>query len=244
MEAHVHYLQDNIEPRYSFLKTDIINTIENNSSEFEEQIPFIVEKAEDRLIKELDDPGLDNYSTFSFTASDPVVSLPADALIVRNVNYTTSVSTAAISANSKINLLQRTYEYAIDYFPYASASTGTPRYYSRKTNTQIYIVPTPASAVSGEIQYTRRPLALASATGTSVTTSNYFSEFCYNALFAASMVESNYFIKDLQAVATWEGKYKNSIDALRNQSRRMRQDDMQVAASPAGGPNPVIQGAN
>ena len=58
------------------------------------------------------------------------------------------------------------------------------------------------------------------------------------------MVESNYFIKDLQAVATWEGKYKNSIDALRNQSRRMRQDDMQVAASPAGGPNPVIQGAN
>ena len=231
-------------PSYSFLKTDIINTIENNSSEFEEQIPFIVEKAEDRLIKELDDPGLDNYSTFSFTASDPVVSLAADALIVRNVNYTTSVSTAAISANSKINLLQRTYEYAIDYFPYASASTGTPRYYSRKTNTQIYIVPTPASAVSGEIQYTRRPLALASATGTSVTTSNYFSEFCYNALFAASMVESNYFIKDLQAVATWEGKYKNSIDALRNQSRRMRQDDMQVAASPAGGPNPVIQGAN
>jgi hypothetical protein len=231
-------------PSYSFLKTDIINTIENNSSEFEEQIPFIIEKAEDRLIKELDDPGLDNYSTFSFTASDPVVSLPADALVVRNVNYTTSVSTAAISANSKINLLQRTYEYAIDYFPYASASTGTPRYYSRKTNTQIYIVPTPASAVSGEIQYTRRPLALASATGTSVTTSNYFSEFCYNALFAASMVESNYFIKDLQAVATWEGKYKNSIDALRNQSRRMRQDDMQVAASPAGGPNPVIQGAN
>ena len=231
-------------PNYSFLKTDIINTIENDSSEFETQISFFVEKAEDRLIKELDDPGLDNYSTFSFTASDPVVSLPADALVIRNVNYTTSVSTTDVPASSKVNLLQRTYEYAIDYFPFASASTGTPRYYSRKTNTQIYIVPTPASAVSGEIQYTRRPLALASATGTSVTTSNYFSEFCYNALFAASMVESNYFIKDLNAVATWETKYKNSVDGLRNQARRMRQDDMQVAASPAGGPNPVIQGAN
>ena len=182
-------------PSYSFLKTDIINTIENNSSEFEEQIPFIVEKAEDRLIKELDDPGLDNYSTFSFTASDPVVSLPADALVIRNVNYTTSVSTTDVPASSKVNLLQRTYEYAIDYFPFASASTGTPRYYSRKTNTQIYIVPTPASAVSGEIQFTRRPLALASATGTSVTTSNYFSEFTYNALFNACMVESCKFTK-------------------------------------------------
>ncbi len=231
-------------PNYSFLKTDIINTIENDSSEFETQISFFVEKAEDRLIKELDDPGLDNYSTFSFTASDPVVSLPADALVIRNVNYTTSVSTTDVPASSKVNLLQRTYEYAIDYFPFASASTGTPRYYSRKTNTQIYIVPTPASAVSGEIQYTRRPLALASATGTSVTTSNYFSEFCYNALFSACMIEASYFIKDLNAVATWETKYKNSVDGLRNQARRMRQDDMQVAASPAGGPNPVIQGAN
>ena len=228
---------------YSFLKTDIINTIENNSTEFEEQIPYIVEKAEDRLVKELDDPGLDNYSTFSFTASDPVVSLPADTLVVRNVNFTTSVSTTSVPANSKVNLLQRPYEYAIDYFPFASASTGTPRYYSRKTNTQIYIVPTPASAVSGEIQYTRRPLALASATGTSVTTSNYFSEFCYNALFSACMIEATYFIKDFKTLANWEGKYKNSIDALRNQARRMRQDDMQVAASPAGGPNPVIQGA-
>ena len=230
-------------PNYSFLKTDIINTIENDSSEFETQISFFVEKAEDRLIKELDDPGLDNYSTFSFTASDPVVSLPADALVIRNVNYTTSISTTDVPASSKVNLLQRTYEYAIDYFPFASASTGTPRYYSRKTNTQIYIVPTPASAVSGEIQFTRRPLALASATGTSVTTSNYFSEFCYNALFAACMVEANYFIKDFNTLANWEGKYKNSIDALRNQSRRMRQDDMEVAASPAGGPNSVLQGA-
>ena len=105
-----------------------------------------------------------------------------------------------LNDQAKINLLQRTYEYAIDYFPFASASTGTPRYYSRKTNTQIYIVPTPASAVSGEIQYTRRPLALASATGTSVTTSNYFSEFCYNALFSACMVEANYFIKDLSGL--------------------------------------------
>ena len=228
---------------YAFLKTDIINTIENDSIEFENQIPYITEKAEDRLVKELDDPGLDNFSTFTFTASDPIVSLPSDALVIRNVNYTTSVSVGDIPANSKVNLLQRTYEYAIDYFPFASASTGTPRYYSRKNNTQLYIVPTPASAVSGEIQYTRRPIALASATGVSVTTTNYFSEFCYNALFAACMVEANYFIKDLNAVATWEAKYKNSIDGLRNQARRMRQDDMQVAASPAGGPNPVLQGA-
>ena len=225
-------------PNYSYLKDDIVNTIENDSTEFATQIPYFIEKAEDRLIKELDDVALDTYASVAISASNPVVSLPDGALVVRNVNYIASAT------NIKTNLLQRTYEYAIDYWGYVSASTGTPRYYARKTNTQIYIVPTPASTVAGEIQYTKRPLALASATDTSATTSNYFSEDCYNALFSACMIEANYFIKDFQVVQSWEAKYKNSIDALRNQARRTRRDDMQTPASPAGGPTPVIQGAN
>jgi hypothetical protein len=225
-------------PTYSYLKTDIINTAENDSTEFSDQISYFVERAEERLMKELDDSGLDYYTSVTLSVGNPVVSLPDGALIVRNVNYKTSAS-----SNIK-TLLQRPYEYAIDYWGYASASTGTPRYYARKNNTSIYIVPTPASTVTGEIQYTKRPLALSSATGTSATTSNYFSEFCYNALFNACMIESYIFMKSWNTVPIWEAQYKNSIDALRNQARRTRQDDMQSANSPTGGPNPVIQGAN
>jgi hypothetical protein len=223
-------------PNYAFLKTDLINTAENDSTEFADQIPKFVEKAEDRLVKELDDPGLDNFASFSFTASNPTVSLPVDTLVIRNVNFKTSAS------SNITTLLQRTYEYAIDYWPYASASVGTPRYYARKNNTSIYIVPTPASAVTGEIQYTRRPIPLSSATGTSATTSNYFSEFAYNALFNACMIESAKFTKSWTIVPAWEGSYNNSIDALRNQARRMRQDDMETPLNPVGGPNPVMQG--
>ena len=113
-------------PAYSYLKDDIINTIENNSTEFSDHIPYMIEKAENRLMKELDDSGLDYYSSFTFTASDPVVSLPAGALVIRNVNFKTSVS------SNITPLLQRSYEYAIDFWGYASASTGTPRYYARK----------------------------------------------------------------------------------------------------------------
>ena len=224
-------------PNYSFLRTDLINTAENDSTEFSEQIPKFVEKAEDRLVKELDDPGLDNFASFTFTASSPTVSLPVDSLVVRNVSFTTSTSSLITP------LLQRTYEYAIDYWPYASASVGTPRYYARKNNTAIYIVPTPTSALSGEIQYTRRPLALSSATGTSATTSNYFSEFTYNALFNACMVEASKFTKSWDIVQVWESSYTNSVDALRNQARRMRQDDMENPRNPLGGPDTVIQGA-
>ena len=42
-------------------------------------------------MKELDDSGLDNYSTFTFTAGNPIVSVP-DGTLVIHVNYKTSVS--------------------------------------------------------------------------------------------------------------------------------------------------------
>jgi len=225
-------------PAYAYLKTDIINTAENESTEFSDQISYFVNRAEDRLVKELDDSGLDYYTSVTLSTGNPNVTLPSGALVVRNVTYKTSAS------SNIIPLLQRPYEYAIDYWPYASTSTGTPRYYSRKNNTEIYIVPTPASTVVGEVHYTKSPLALSSATGTSATTSNYFSEFCYNALFNACMIEATMFMKSWNNTPLWEAQYKNSIDALRNQARRTRRDDMETPANPGGGPDTVIQGAN
>jgi hypothetical protein len=124
---------------YSFLKADIINTMENDSTEFADQIPYFVEKAEVRLTKDLDDAGLNNYATFTFTASSPVVSLPDKTRIVRNVNFTTSASLAG-ERDGIIPLLQRPYEFAIDYWSIPS-SVGRPKYYSIKNNSSIYVVP-------------------------------------------------------------------------------------------------------
>ena len=217
---------------YSYLVTDIKNTAENDSTEFADQIPYFINKSELQLTKDLDDFGLDVFTTITLSASNPIVSIPSGTRIIRNVNYTTSASSI------KTNLLQRTYEYAIDYFPYASASTGTPRYYARKNNTQIYIVPTPASTVTGEIQTVARPASL-----TSAAPSNYYSEFCYNALFYRCMFEANFFMKNWEVAQVWEAQYKNSIDGLRNQARRTRQDDMETPRNPVGGPDTIIQGS-
>jgi|TARA_Y100001951_G_scaffold41755_1_gene33058 hypothetical protein len=223
---------------YSYLKADIIQTSENDSTEFASAFSYFVDKSELRLLKDLDDVGLNEYTTITLTKDNPVVSLNDRVHIVRNVNYTTSVSSI------KTNLLQRTYEYAIDYWPYASASVGTPRYYSRKTNSSIYIVPTPATTLSGEVQTVSRPLPLSSATGTSVTTQNYFSNYCYDALFTGCMIEATMFMKDWNTLPVWENRYQGAVMALRNQARRTRQDDMAVAASPAGGPDTITQGAS
>jgi hypothetical protein len=222
---------------YSDLKTAIINTTENDGTEFSSVIPDFISRTELRLTKDIDDCGLDLYTTITLAASNPVVSLNDRVRIIRNVNYTTSAS------SKKTSLLQRTYEYAIDYWPYVSASTGTPRYYARKNNTSIYIVPTPASTLTGEIQTVSQPLPLASATGTSVTTTNYFSEYCYDALFYGCMMEATMYMKDWNTLQAWQQQYESAIITLRNQARRTRQDDMAVAASPAGAPDPIQEGA-
>ena len=220
---------------YAYLKTDLINTTENDSTEFAVQVPFFINKAELRITKDIDDVGLDEYVNVSVSAGNAgAVPLNDRVRIVRNVNYKVSAGAAVT------NLLQRTVEYVNDYWP-VSASTGTPRYYSRRTNSSIKIVPTPDSASIVEIQTASQPLALASATGTSVTTSNYFSEYCYDALFYGSLIEATMYMKDWETLQVWQTEYQNSIQTLRNQARRTRQDNMEVAASPAGGPDTITQ---
>ena len=225
-------------PDYAYLKTDLINTTENDSTEFSTQVSAFVKKTEFRLVKDLDDVGLNEYNNVSVSGGNAgAIPLNDRALVVRNVNFVVSNGT------SVTNLLQRTTEYVNDYWP-VSASTGTPRYYTRKNNSSIKIVPTPVSVLTVEIESQSQPLALASATGTSVTTSNYFSEYCYDALFAGCMVEATMYMKDWNTLPVWQQQYQIAIDQLRNQARRTRQDDMAQASSPAGGPNTVIQGAS
>ena len=225
-------------PNYSYLKTDLINTTENDSTEFATQVSTIIYKTELRMVKDLDDAGLNEYATISVSSGNAgTVSLSDRARVVRNVNYKVSTGTTVT------NLLQRTVEYVNDYWP-VSASTGTPRYYTRRNNSSIKIVPTPVSALTVEIQTQSSPLPLASATGTSVTISNYLSEYCYEALFAGCMVEATMYMKDWTTLQVWQNEYNNSILKLNNQARRTRQDDMAVAASPAGGPDTIAQGAS
>ena len=78
-------------PSYSYLKTDIINTTENDSTEFADQIPKLIEKTELRLTKDLDDVGLDEYTAISYVATNASIALNDRVRIVRNVNYTTSI---------------------------------------------------------------------------------------------------------------------------------------------------------
>ena len=215
---------------YTYLVSDIIAAAEDDSTEFYNYIPNMVNRAEERLTKDLDDYGLVTYTSVAVSASNNKVTLPSGTRIVKNVNIT--------SDGSKINLLQRTDEFINDYWP-VSASTSEPKYYARRNNTTILIAPTPASTVNGEIVHINKPTALTSANQT-----NYFSDYAYDLLFNASMIEAMLFMKNYSQVGTYQNVYNQILDLQRNQARRTRRDDMQSPFSPAGGDNTIIPNAN
>ena len=97
---------------YTYLVNDIINTAENTGTEFVDQIPRFVNKAENRLVKELDDIGLNTTVSITCAVSNQTVSIADDTRIIRHVNLRAS--------GSKINLLQRTEEFINDYWPLRS----------------------------------------------------------------------------------------------------------------------------
>ena len=214
---------------YTYLVNDILETTENGSDEFLSSVPKMVNKAELRLTKDLDDYGLVSYTSVAVSSGKNIVSLPQGTRILKNFNI--------VSSGTKINLLQRTDEFINDYWP-VSASTGTPEYYARRDNTTVIVAPTPVSTISGQVVHISRPVTLASA-----TPNNYFSDFCYDALYNASMVEALLYMKNYEPMSIFETRYKEALAALLNQSRRTRRDDMQAPASPAGGDNTVIQGS-
>lgn len=214
---------------YTYLVNDILETTENGSSEFLSSVPKMVNKAELRLTKDLDDYGLVSYTSVAVSSGKNIVNLPQGTRILKNFNI--------VSNGTKINLLQRTDEFINDYWP-VSASTGTPEYYARRDNTTVIVAPTPVSTISGQVVHISRPVTLASA-----TPNNYFSDFCYDALYNASMVEALLYMKNYEPMSIYETRYKEALAALLNQSRRTRRDDMQAPASPAGGDNTVIQGS-
>ena len=215
---------------FNSLVSAVVETTENDGSEFLGALPNMIQRAQDKMMNDLDDQGLVSYASVAVSSGTAEVSVPSGGEIIKT--FTIEVSGA------RTQLKHRPYEYMLDYWP-VSASTGTPRYYGFKTNTEIRVAPTPSATVDSQIGFIAQITTITSASPT-----NYFTQHCQNALFFATMIEASMFMKSFNTTQAWQQEYQGEIDRLRNRARRSRQDDMQLNTSPAGGPNTLIAGSN
>ena len=215
---------------FNSLVSIIIETTENDGSEFVGALPAMIQRAQEKMQNDLDDQGLVTYASVAVSASSAEVSVPVGGEIIKTFSIEVG--------GSRTQLKHRPYEYLLDYWP-VSASTGTPRYYGFKTNTEIRVAPTPSATVDSQIGFIAQITTITSASPT-----NYFTIHCENALFYSSMIEASLFMKSFNTTAAWQQEYQGEIERLRNRARRSRQDDMQTSFSTAGGPNTLVKGSD
>jgi hypothetical protein len=215
---------------FNSLVSAVVETTENDGSEFLGALPNMIQRAQDKMMNDLDDQGLVAYSSVAVSAGTAEVSVPTGGEIIKTFSIEVS--------GARTQLKHRPYEYLLDYWP-VSASTATPRYYGFKTNTEIRVAPTPSATVDSQIGFIAQITTITSASPT-----NYFTTHCENALFFATMIEASMFMKSFNTTQAWQQEYAGEIERLRNRARRSRQDDMQTNFSPAGGPNTLIKGSD
>ena len=215
---------------FNSLVSIIIETTENDGSEFVGALPAMIQRAQEKMQNDLDDQGLVTYASVAVSASSAEVSVPVGGEIIKTFSIEVG--------GARTQLKHRPYEYLLDYWP-VSASTGTPRYYGFKTNTEIRVAPTPSATVDSQIGFIAQITTITSASPT-----NYFTIHCENALFYSSMIEASLFMKSFNTTQAWQQEYQSEVDRLRNRARRSRQDDMQTSFSPAGGPNTLVKGSD
>ena len=215
---------------FNSLVSAIVETTENDGSEFLGALPNMIQRAQDKMMNDLDDQGPVAYASVAVSSGTAEVSVPTGGEIIKS--FTIEVSGA------RTQLKHRPYEYLLDYWP-VSASTATPRYYGFKTNTEIRVAPTPSGTIDSQIGFIAQITTITSASPT-----NYFTTHCENALFFATMIEASLFMKSFNTTQAWQQEYAGEIERLRNRARRSRQDDMQTNFSPAGGPNTLVKGSD
>ena len=216
---------------YSTLIAQIKDNAENDGTEFTDAIPSFISRTSERLLKEVDPLGLNRYVESTFIVGDPFLSKPANTRIVRDLNYVTA-------EGNRIQLTQMTNEYLNDYWPNRT-SVGSPRYYSNFGYNRVLVAPAPSSTSTVEMSYVVEPSTLVTTTNET----NYFTDYCANALFFGSMVEACYYMKNPSAAAYWEQQYGREVAALNNEARRDRRDDNEIPANPAGGEDNLMKGS-
>lgn len=197
---------------YSTLSSAVQAYSENNDSEFTDEMQGFVDRTEAKLARDLDSFGVVFKATVTASVSSAFLTKPAGAFFIKSINMPIN--------GSRVNLVMKTDEFVLDYWPIRS-SVGVPKYWAQYDASTIILAPTPSSTHPAEIAYVGRPATLSAAGST-----NFFTDFCPDALFYGCMVEAMLFMKNKDAAAVWESRYQAALLSLVNVARRERRDDL------------------
>ena len=197
---------------YAELIQALQDWVESSETALVANLDQMIEFAEKRIYRSID---LDNgfkYTTAVVTASDHLVTLPTDAVVVRSVQY--------LNGTARTYLLQKDYSYLDDYIGDRS-TTGTPRYYAHYDAETIMLAPTPDTTTTVDIAHTYRPAQLSSG-----NTETWLSLEAPDVLLYACLKELATFMKEEpDIIANYDKMYQEAFQGcLLEENFRNRMD--------------------
>jgi len=217
---------------YNTLLRELKSWSEDDSDEFASALTQIIRNGEKRIFRDLDHSGLIFHSTTTLSTGDPYVTKPDESAVVRDLVV------LATDGNTRTVLVPMTRSWLEDYWPdRTQTSTVPPKYWAEWTATVLVIAPTPAVAWGAEMAYSMHLGHL--STDATASDSNWLTRQADDLLLAACMVEAERWHKNLDKMVVWDNTYKERLDAVQNESRRMRRDDTKTPTNVSESENTV-----
>ncbi len=191
---------------YSGLVSALQDYVEDQSSEYSSAVQGCINRAEERLFRDLD---LSIFNEQSTTATSSGVG-----------TYTTGGGDSSVHsifcATAKGNLEPRPYSFIQDM---QLGANGVPSYYFAD-ETELFLAPIPDGTYNLILTYCVRPTPLSISNET-----NWFAHHAADALLWAALVESEAFLVSPERVAEFESSYAKTIGPLRAIWRSNAQND-------------------
>lgn len=191
---------------YSTLTTNIMNYLERTDAATLDTIPMFILLAQDRINKECKTLGLEVYVTGIFTPSQSVIQKPAGWKNTLTFNIGSEPN--APLANTRNQLLQRSYEYCRLYWP-DDTQTSIPLFFADYGYNNWLITPTPDQAYPFEIAYMSFVQPIDNTNQT-----NWLTQYAPEVLFYACMLEAMIYLKNDERIQYWQGFYQDALGKL------------------------------
>jgi len=202
------------------LKTAIKNHVENQGSAFDDNIDTIIQRGEDRLVRDFDLEIFDSEQDITLTVDVATITKPASTIAPRTLWYTNGSS-------DRVVLRQRTYEFLQDYWP-TPGDTGEPKYFCELTTTTWGVAPTPAATRTGKARVVKRLTSIVTDTSGSWLSLNFG-----DLLLLACLIGVEQFEKADDRIAVWEKDYLDMLAIAKREIRSgLRQDGSPLAPMP------------
>ena len=193
---------------FTALQTEMEEFVEDNTAEFQSNFQAMVNRAEDRVLKDLNLSIWNKTGSVSTADGVQTINAPTGADVVRNVYDETSARF----------IERRTYDWIRHY-----GGSGAPLYFFEDqtgTPTKLYFSPTPDAVYTIQVRYLSRPSRLTTSNDT-----NWFTNNAGTALLYAGLLEAEHFLIDPTRIQEFQQEYASAMTTLRAEYRHLAQRD-------------------